>query len=705
VRNHPHDKTQPHTTETGTIHKFPHHNLSSPFLIKYDKENATQRKADEERNSQGQVQRQRQRVPQVLASTIRRKSKQDLNLLNKLHILHNKISTSNEEQKMMRNIQRLGVSHTSINNLTKTKFPEKDTETLALGHKFIPIPDKNEGVIQKSIHGFIRTVRLRWRHKQINQDPLPKYWIPTTWYPKQILEKPHIEVALIQLKKNLYNSIDKEGETPSNIHPYQLKTLKKLLAREDLIVITADKNLGYVIVETNWYRQKCLEHLESKDYSDRTMEFLKDDQGIHTTNQIYQELIDMVQPYLHILDDTEYKWIIRKEEWKPMRFYLLAKVHKQPVKGRPIVPSMTWITHHLSEWLSNQLNPLLENLDWVLKDSNDLLRKLHNLKMKHPKKLTLMTADVEALYPSMDNTTGLQLINEFLKGISWETPKKQELVLKAMEFVLTKGYMQFEDRIFQQNNGAAMGSPMIPPYANIFMFMIEKKCVEKYMSNHFLTLYVRYIDDVFTICEQNSDLTNPFIKEMNELNVNIKLVWTPPNTRCDFLDISLELNQHGIKTKVFQKPLNRYAYLPWKSYHTKAQKQGFIKAETLRYARICSSRKDFNHMKRLFTLRLQRRGYPLSVIHKVMNRVKWNHRIHNLFRKKENKGLIPFLFKTEFNPIIEHRKMRGCLDAFTRDLEKITGIPQTLKERITICYSLPPTMHSLILRARKSKGL
>lgn len=706
VRQSPHNQTQPLTTETGTLHKFPGQEPSKPFLIiRCDQESAKQRKTDEERNNQGQIQRQRQRLPQTIASSIRRKSKKDLNLLNKLHTLHKRINISNEEQKMMRNIQRLGVSHTAISNLTRIRFSEKDTEALALGHKFIPIPDKQEEVIAESMHAFIKTVRLRWKHRQTSQDPLPKYWIPSTWYPRQILKKPQIEVALIQLRKNLNNSTNKEGETPFNIHPHQLKTLRRLLDREDLIVITADKNLGYVIVETSWYRQKCLEYLNSKDYSDRTVEFLKDDEGIHTTNQIYQELIDMIHPYQDILDGAEYKWIIKKEEWKPMKFYLLAKVHKQPVKGRPIVPSMTWITHHLSEWLSNQLNPLLENLDWVLKDSNDLLRKLHNLKIKNPKKLTLMTADVEALYPSMDISTGLQIMKEFLEEIGWETPKRQELALKAMEFVLTKGYMQFENRIFQQNNGAAMGSPMIPPYANIFMFMIERGCVEKYTSNQLLMLYVRYIDDVFTICEQNTALINSFIKDMNELNENIRLVWTSPDIKCDFLDISLELNHQGIKTKVFQKPLNRYSYLPWKSYHTKAQKQGFIKAETLRYARICSSRKDFNLMKKLFTLRLQRRGYPLSMIHSVMDRVKWNQRIHNLFKKKKNKGLIPFLFKTEFNPIIEHKKIRKCLDIFTKDLEKISGIPQSLKEKITICYSLPPTMHSLVLRARKSKGL
>ena len=705
VRIHPPDDTHPYATGSGTLNKLSILQPSSSFFNKYGEKNAPQRKTDEKSTSQRKVQKQRQRLPQDLTSNTRRRSRKDLNLLNKLHTLHNEMNVSHEEQKMMRNIQNLGISHTSINNLTGKGIPKHDTEALALGHKFIPMPDKNEKVIDESMHSFIKTARLRWRHKQINHDPLPKYWTPTTWYPRQVLDKPQIEVALIQLRRNLTNSADKHRDTHFNIHPQQLRNLKKLLAREELLVITADKNLGYVIVETSWYRQKCLDHLESKDYSDKTVDFLGTDGGVHTTTQIYQELINLAQPYQDLLDDAEYKWIIREEKWKPMKFYLLAKVHKQPIKGRPIVPSMTWITHHLSEWLSNQLNPLLNNLEWVLKDSNDLLRKLHNLKIKNPKKLALMTADVEVLYPSMDTTTGLQIMSDFLQEIGWENPRRQTLVIRAMEFVLTKGYIQFENRIFQQNNGAAMGSPMIPPYANIFMFMIERKCVEKYMSNCLLILYVRYIDDVFTICEQNTTLTGSFIKEMNDLNQNIKLVWTLPDTKCDFLDISLELNQHGIKTKVFQKPLNRYAYLPWKSYHTRAQKQGFIKAETLRYARICSSRKDFHHMRKLFTLRLQRRGYPLSIIHQAMNKVRWEQRIYNLFRKKTNKGLIPFLFKTEFNPIIEHKQIRRCLDVFTKDLEKVTGLPQTLKERITICYSLPPTMHSLILRARKSKGL
>jgi len=39
-----------------------------------------------------------------------------------------------------------------------------------------------------------------------------------------------------------------------------------------------------------------------------------------------------------------------------------------------------------------------------------------------------------------------------------------------MEFVLTKGYVTFQDQVYQQTNGAAMGSPIVPLYANIFIY-------------------------------------------------------------------------------------------------------------------------------------------------------------------------------------------------------------------------------------------
>jgi len=123
---------------------------------------------------------------------------------------------------------------------------------------------------------------------------------------------------------------------------------------------------------------------------------------------------------------------------------------------------MTWITFHLSQWIANQLNPLvLIHCPNVLKDTTQLIQDITKI---NTNKITthnyhIMSADVEALYPNMDIQHGLKSIKQFLTSINWENNDKINFLLWAMEFTLTKGYISFKNMIFQQTNGAAMEAP------------------------------------------------------------------------------------------------------------------------------------------------------------------------------------------------------------------------------------------------------
>src|ERR1700676_502084 len=116
----------------------------------------------------------------------------------------------------------------------------------------------------------------------------------------------------------------------------------------------------------------------------------------------------------------------------------------------------------------------------------------------------------------MDIKTGLCLMNNFLENINWESPQKRDFLLWAMEFTLTKGYIYFKGMVFQQTNGAAMGSPMIPPYANIFMHMLEKETVNKHSKN--VLLYKIFIDDVFLIIINDPIIIQNFQADLNNNN-------------------------------------------------------------------------------------------------------------------------------------------------------------------------------------------
>jgi hypothetical protein len=319
-----------------------------------------------------------------------------------------------------------------------------------------------------------------------------------------------------------------------------------------------------------------------------------------------------------------------------------------------------------------------------------------------------MSADVESLYPNMDINLGLTLTKQFLAEINWESNEKRNFLIWAMHFVLTKGYISFKDKIYQQTNGAAMGSPMIPPYANIFMHMVERDIVNKFKNYYIILTYKRFIDDIFMITIRDHKSIQRIQHQLNNIHPNIKLTWTEPSSSVDFLDITIMLNhtKSTIETTIYQKPLNRYSYLPYHSFHTNSMKAGFIKGEAIRFARNCSMRKDFNKMIALFTLRLQRRGYPLLFIKNALKSIQYSKRAEYLKNKSSDTNTsAPYIFKILYNHYIPHHHLRKQLNKFSQQIQTdITDLPSTLKQKITICYKLPPTLHKKVLKARKSKG-
>jgi len=610
-----------------------------------------------------------------------------------------------ELQLMKSNLKEIGVAQKLVHNLTGKPIPTGALNCLALGTKFIPVPKSDPSILPTSMKVFRRTIRLRHIFQDDENNVMPQYWLPSNWNPNYLDQRRDIEVTVNTLQTSL-----KPNTSPTlpNISKTDIQQYNKLLNDENTLVILADKNLGYAVVTKNWYLERCLDHLNSPSYIKVTAEYEQGVNGKPIINYLVDSLNDLIMDNQDLFGPNEIKWILQKPktEWQPMKFYITAKVHKKPIKGRPIVPSMTWMTFHLSEWLANQLNPLLKHAEWVLKDSYNLLAALKQInEAELPDTLRVASADVEALYPNMDINTGLSLVKDFVEEINWQNRQKRDFLIKAMEFVLTKGYIAFNGDIYQQTNGAAMGSPMIPPFANIYLYQLEKHCVQKYVNSGALLLYKRFIDDVFIISRDTD--TTELVNELDSLHPAIKLTWTPLAKHCSFLDLNVFIKNNKLHTNVFQKQLNTYAYLPYHSYHTKAQKRGFIKGEAVRYARICTSEIDFKLMVKLFTLRLQRRGYPLSFIQKSLGQVQ--HKDKQKYtvsaNSNNNKKAIPLLFKTEYNPIVSHNNVRTALNQFTANIIKLANVHPSISQKVTICYKMPPKLHVLSLKARKRKGL
>ena len=90
----------------------------------------------------------------------------------------------------------------------------------------------------------------------------------------------------------------------------------------------------------------------------------------------------------------------------PGRFYLLPKVHKRGVPGRPVISSYGSLTENISVIVDRFLKPHIPSIPSYVRDTNHFLERLRNL-VDLPVGALLVTLDVTALYPSIPHEDGL----------------------------------------------------------------------------------------------------------------------------------------------------------------------------------------------------------------------------------------------------------------------------------------------------------
>ena len=86
-----------------------------------------------------------------------------------------------------------------------------------------------------------------------------------------------------------------------------------------------------------------------------------------------------------------------------------------------------------------------------------------------------------------------------------ELPVPKEHFLKLVELCLNFQAFAYGDDEFAQVHGLAMGSPLSPVAACLFMEMIEKDHFQRIMGTN--SVWFRYVDDVFVLVPEETDLS------------------------------------------------------------------------------------------------------------------------------------------------------------------------------------------------------
>ena len=128
--------------------------------------------------------------------------------------------------------------------------------------------------------------------------------------------------------------------------------------------------------------------------------------------------------------------------------------------------------------------------------------------------------DVKALFTNVPVKGAMKAIELALSGISSdEFPVPKSDILKLVELCLDFQAFIYGGEEFAQVNGLAMGSPLSPVAACLYMELLEKEHFENIMGAD--TTWFRYVDDVFILAPEEMNLSEK-LEQLNEVDSKIQ---------------------------------------------------------------------------------------------------------------------------------------------------------------------------------------
>lgn len=514
----------------------------------------------------------------------------------------------------------------NFHNLSSHSFTELENWILSRGLSFRPLPRRiTHHQLFSSLDKTVNS--LRWREYFFKQGapPLPP---PTKAKPfntssastckRQSFIEPFITLLSHQLSA-AFNSIP---PPLTNSFQLDLNRLRRLAKNGNIIFKTADKNLGLVAVDRNWYIAQAKTHL--LDPSTFRLAF-----SGNSSPELRTLFEDNLRTRLTLmLRQFCQRYRFEAERFIPQTFsipsiYFIPKIHKDPVSTRPIVAGHSWIFQPLAIWLVPHLQQLIDEfLPHVLPSSLSLVRYLHHSPLfKRTNTMFLFSLDIVSLYPSIPIPSAIEAIRFFLNKSKLPQTLKAS-ILAALHIVLGNTFCVFLGDIYEQIRGLAMGNSVAVVVANIFLGYFELPFLTRYKQ--YLHFFFRYIDDATGLWSGPKATLLEFLSKFSIFCRSVKHTSEVSSTSTVFLDLKLSLSCVGnslytVEHEAYQKVLNAYLYVDASSFHPRGTARSFIVGELIRYLRNSSKEVSFLSVRRLFFERLIRRGYDPSFLSSIFS--------------------------------------------------------------------------------------
>ena len=271
-----------------------------------------------------------------------------------------------------------------------------------------------------------------------------------------------------------YNKISKISPNFNLFKPRDMKILRDLSKLPNLIVTRPDKGRGVVL-------------MNKSDYTSKMQSILSDSSKFVrcSSQDAYKLALRAEDKILRLLRSMKNKKVLHPSTYEdihpvgsgPGILYGLPKVHKPGAPLRPILGAYNTAAYKCAKFLVPLLEPLTTNT-YTVRNSYEFKNSICSL--TGPSTAFMCSYDVTSLFTNIPLTETIDIICQTLFPTGSEIFHNftKSDFNSFLTLVVSDPLFIFDGVYYTQSDGVAMGSPLGPTLANIFLSHHEKKWLD-----------------------------------------------------------------------------------------------------------------------------------------------------------------------------------------------------------------------------------